>query len=125
MRHVVERITALRGGVAIEVLEPMDTNTDDTQTTIPSLHDLVIDPLAIGCLLADQHDGAGLALHLLGDPLFYRGVSATDDRFPIVVTCRCVPFDRADLPNLRRPNAVGYVVKTEKALARHCSCSPC
>ena len=107
---MVERIAPLRGGIAVKVFEAVNANPDNAQTTVPRLHNFVIDPLSIGRILADQHDGTGFTFHLSGDPFLYGGISTTDHSFPVVIKCWWVTFNRTDLSNLRRPNTVGYIV---------------
>ena len=101
MCYKVERITADIRNEAIEVLEPMDPDSNNAHAAIPRFHNLVVDPRTIRCIGADQHNGAGAALELRCDPPLDGRVPATGDRLPLVISSRPTSVDCANVSNLR------------------------
>lgn len=119
VRDVVKRIVPYSRGFANGVLEAVNPDSDDSHPVVPRLDDLIVDPLPIRRVCPDKNDGAGSAVHLVGDPTLDCIVSATSDRFPIVVGRWLVSLNRSDVAYRRGTPVVRFVVKAVERSSCH------
>ena len=75
-------------------------NADHSHPIIPGCDDLVVDPLALGCVGAYQDDRAGASFQLTRNPLLDGVGPALRNGFPVVVSNGLVANDHYHVSHL-------------------------
>src|SRR3546814_14401669 len=82
--------------------------------------------MAARCFRTDKHHHTALAVHVVIDPFFDRGLALPLDLFPRIRGAKSLPFKSTDVAHLLGAPKIVREVETEENAPRHTApfCSP-
>src|SRR6266545_4954553 len=115
----VERIGALGRLIPRKVLEVVDVHTHEPLPQIPSLLNLVVDPLSSSGCASDEHHNTLPSGHLVIDPVLDRRVAALLNLLPGIRREKLLTLDNPHVAYLGDAMHVGLVVKAVEHPSSH------